>query len=115
MMALLFKETAVSAALCALALTGVWRSADRRQLLKNFAWLLAPVVTWSAGIGAMLSEHADSVYAPALNKPLPWLLQLPRRILLCPRNCFNRRWRTSNTRSPRAIGATWPGTRERWP
>ncbi len=54
MVALLFKETAVLAPFCALALAGVWLSADRRQSLKNFAWLLAPVVIWSAGIGAML-------------------------------------------------------------
>jgi len=71
MVALLFKETAVSAPLCALALTGVWRHAERRQSLKNFAWLLAPLVIWSAGIAAMLLQHADSVYALALNEPLP--------------------------------------------
>jgi len=36
----------------------------------------------------MLLQHADSVYALALNEPLPWLRRLPRRLLLWPTGLF---------------------------
>ncbi len=88
-LALLLKETALTIPVCAIALTGAWRTADARQTARNFAWLVLPLVIWYLGRSAFF-EFGDSIYVLRSNGPLSWVIKPIRNLLYLPSTLYNK-------------------------
>jgi hypothetical protein len=83
-LALLLKETALTAPVAALAIIGGWwQSDDRGRAARNFIWLMLPLVLWSLARVAIF-DYGKSIYVLSTSTAWGWLLKPIRNLLYLP-------------------------------
>lgn len=85
--ALMLKETAITAPISALLLAGAWRGPDRRTTLRNAGWLLLPLAVWLA-IKLFVFRYGFSSYQTTSSRPFELWFEPLRNLLLWPSGLY---------------------------